>query len=173
MVFQQFNLFSHMTVLQNVMEGQVGGQGVPKAEARERAKALLERVGLADKAACYPGQISGGQQQRVAIARALATDPKVLLFDEPTSALDPELVGDVLSVMRSLADDGVTMIVVTHEIGFADEAATEVHFMSDGVITESGPPSRVIHSPEHERTQAFLAHINSRPERARATADAP
>jgi polar amino acid transport system ATP-binding protein len=171
MVFQQFNLFSHMTVLQNVMEGQLGGQGRSKAAASERARILLEQVGLADKASCYPAQLSGGQQQRVAIARALAIDPKVLLFDEPTSALDPELVGDVLDVMRSLGEEGATMIVVTHEVGFASQVATEVHFLSDGLITESGPPSEVLLAPKQERTQAFLAHIGSRGDLARTGAD--
>ncbi|RBM17415.1 ectoine/hydroxyectoine ABC transporter ATP-binding protein EhuA [Prauserella sp. PE36] len=162
MVFQQFNLFAHMTVLQNVMEGQTSGLGTPKAQARERAFELLDRVGLVDKADHYPGHISGGQQQRVAIARALASNPKVLLFDEPTSALDPELVGEVLAVMRSLAQEDVTMIVVTHEIEFAAEVATEVHFMCDGSIVESGNPRQVIDAPQQERTQYFLAHMRNR-----------
>jgi polar amino acid transport system ATP-binding protein len=162
MVFQQFNLFAHMTVVENVMEGQVSGQGVPKAAARERARELLDRVGLSAKTDCYPAQLSGGQQQRVAIARALATHPKVVLFDEPTSALDPELVGEVLDVMRSLAEEGVTMIVVTHEIGFARDVASEVHFMDEGLIVESGTPERVIDAPERDRTRAFLAHIPRR-----------
>lgn len=161
MVFQHFGLFSHMTVLQNVMEGQVSGQGIAKSEAKARAEALLDRVGLGEKHAVYPAQISGGQQQRVAIARALATNPTVLLFDEPTSALDPELVGEVLAVMRSLASEGATMIVATHEIGFAREVATDVHFMDAGAIAESGPPSQVIDSPERDRTRAFLTNVST------------
>lgn len=161
MVFQQFELFAHMTVVQNVMEGLVSGQGVEKAVARERACALLERVGMADKRDQYPAHISGGQQQRVAIARALATNPKVVLFDEPTSALDPELVGEVLSVMRALADDGMTMIVVTHEVGFARDVASEVHFMDHGVVVESGPPAQVLGDPHHERTRSFIAQVDA------------
>jgi polar amino acid transport system ATP-binding protein len=161
MVFQQFQLFSHMTVLENVMEGQISGQGVGRTDARTRALELLDRVGMADKIDRYPAHISGGQQQRVAIARALATNPKVVLFDEPTSALDPELVGEVLSVMRDLARDGMTMIVVTHEIAFAREVATEVHFMDHGHIVESGSPSQVLDHPTKERTRAFLAEVGS------------
>ncbi len=159
MVFQQFHLWQHMTVAENVMEAQLGC-GIDKATARQRALELLDRVGLADKEGAYPGHISGGQQQRVAIARALSTSPRVLLFDEPTSALDPELVGEVLAVMRSLADDGVTMVVVTHEIDFAADVATDVHFMADGILCESGPPDQVLHRPRHERTAAFLAQVN-------------
>lgn len=161
MVFQHYNLFTHMTAEQNVMEGQVSGLGVAKTEARERALKLLDRVGLTGTESRYPSQLSGGQQQRVAIARAMATNPKVLLFDEPTSALDPELVSEVLNVMRSLAADGTTMIVVTHEIGFAEEVATEVHFMNEGKIVESGSPAQVIRAPRQERTQAFLTNINN------------
>lgn len=160
MVFQQFHLFAHMTVLANVMEGQLRGQKVPQAEARERAVTLLERVGMGGKIDSYPAHISGGQQQRVAIARALATRPKVVLFDEPTSALDPELVGEVLSVMRDLASEGTTMLVVTHEIAFARDVATEVHFLDEGRIVESGPPSQVIDDPTQNRTRAFLSEID-------------
>ena len=159
MVFQQFHLWQHMTVAENVMEAQLGC-GTDKAAARKRALELLDRVGLADKEGAYPGHISGGQQQRVAIARALSTSPRVMLFDEPTSALDPELVGEVLAVMRSLAEDGVTMIVVTHEIDFAADVATDVHFMADGILCESGPPSQILHEPKHERTAAFLAQVD-------------
>ena len=159
MVFQQFHLWQHMTVAENVMEAQLGC-GVTKPAARQRALELLDRVGLADKEGAYPGHISGGQQQRVAIARALSTRPRVMLFDEPTSALDPELVGEVLAVMRSLAEDGVTMVVVTHEIDFAADVATDVHFMADGVLCESGPPGQVLHTPQHERTAAFLAQVD-------------
>ena len=159
MVFQQFNLFPHMTVLQNVMEAPVGVRGEPRDEAKERAYALLRRVGLEDKAAAYPRQLSGGQQQRVAIARALAMRPKLMLFDEPTSALDPELVGEVLATMKSLAEDGLTMIVVTHEIGFAREVADRVVFMDGGVVVESGPPAKVLDDPRNERTKAFLSRV--------------
>jgi polar amino acid transport system ATP-binding protein len=159
MVFQQFNLFRHMTVLENVMEAPVRLRIAPKAELRDRALQLLERVGLSDKASAYPAQISGGQQQRVAIARALAMRPTLMLFDEPTSALDPELVGDVLDVMKDLARDGMTMIVVTHEIGFAREVGDTLIFMDDGQIVESGPPREVLANPQHERTQAFLAKV--------------
>ncbi|MET0234469.1 MAG: amino acid ABC transporter ATP-binding protein [Kibdelosporangium sp.] len=159
MVFQRFNLFPHRTVVQNVVEGPVRVKREPKAGARERALALLDRVGLADKADAYPGQLSGGQQQRVAIARALAMQPKLMLFDEPTSALDPELVGEVLDVMVGLARDGMTMIVVTHEIGFARQVADHVVFMVDGAIVETGPPRQVLDDPVHERTKQFLAKV--------------
>jgi polar amino acid transport system ATP-binding protein len=159
MVFQQFNLFPHMTVLENVMEAPVRLRRAPKAAVRERAHQLLERVGLEDKIGSYPAQISGGQQQRVAIARALAMQPKLMLFDEPTSALDPELVGEVLDVMKDLARDGMTMIVVTHEIGFAREVGDSLVFMDDGYVLEAGPPREVLANPQHERTQAFLAKV--------------
>ena len=160
MVFQHFNLFPHMTVLENVTIGPIRVKGEAKAVATERATDLLTSVGLADKVGAYPRQLSGGQQQRVAIARALAMQPKLMLFDEPTSALDPELVGDVLEVMRSLAEDvGITMIVVTHEIGFAREVGDSLVFMDDGVVIESGPPKEVLSSPRQERTQAFLSRI--------------
>ncbi|WP_162689006.1 MULTISPECIES: amino acid ABC transporter ATP-binding protein [unclassified Streptomyces] len=156
-VFQNFNLFPHLTVLDNVVEAPVSALRRPKGEAREAALRLLERVGLADKAGAYPRQLSGGQQQRVAIARALALEPKVLLFDEPTSALDPELVGEVLDVIKDLARAGTTMIVVTHEIGFAREVADTVVFMDEGVVVEQGPPEAVLDAPRHTRTRAFLA----------------
>jgi len=159
MVFQRFNLFAHMTALQNVMAGPLLVKKLPRAEAEARAKQLLERVGLADKLGANPAQLSGGQQQRVAIARALAMQPKLMLFDEPTSALDPELVGEVLDVMRTLVADGMTMIIVTHEIGFAREAADTVAFMDDGAVVETGPPGVVLSSPRHERTRAFLSKV--------------
>ncbi|MFI6346634.1 amino acid ABC transporter ATP-binding protein [Streptomyces sp. NPDC050560] len=159
MVFQRFNLFPHMTAVENIMEAPTQVKGVPKAEARQRAGELLERVGLADKADSYPSQLSGGQQQRVAIARALAMDPKLMLFDEPTSALDPELVGDVLDVMRDLAQSGMTMIVVTHEMGFAREVGDSLVFMDGGVVVESGTPRDVLTSPQHERTKSFLSKV--------------
>jgi polar amino acid transport system ATP-binding protein len=159
MVFQRFNLFPHMTALENVMEAPVRVRRETRSQARERALALLDRVGLADKEGTYPAQLSGGQQQRVAIARALAMRPKLMLFDEPTSALDPELVGDVLGVMRQLAADGMTMVVVTHEMQFAREVADKVVFMDGGVVVEQGPPEEVIGRPAHERTQAFLARV--------------
>ena len=159
MVFQRFNLFPHMSVMDNVISGPVRVKREPAASARERAKVLLERVGLADKVASYPNQLSGGQQQRVAIARALAMSPKLMLFDEPTSALDPELVGDVLDVMRDLARDGMTMIVVTHEMGFAREVGDTVVFMDGGVVVESGDPRQVLAAPQHERTRAFLSKV--------------
>ncbi len=159
MVFQSFNLFPHMTALGNIMEAPCLVKNEPKPEVRQRAAELLAKVGLADKASAYPRQLSGGQQQRVAIARALAMRPKLMLFDEPTSALDPELVGDVLTVMKNLARDGMTMIVVTHEIGFAREVADTVVFMDDGVVVEQGPPSEVITNPRHERTKAFLSQV--------------
>jgi polar amino acid transport system ATP-binding protein len=159
MVFQRFNLFPHKTALDNVIEAPRVVRGVPKARAVADATALLERVGLADKLASYPAQLSGGQQQRVAIARALAMAPKLMLFDEPTSALDPELVGDVLDVMRGLAADGMTMVVVTHEIGFAREVADKLVFMDEGVIVESGDPRSVLANPQHERTRSFLSKV--------------
>ncbi|MBL8930393.1 MAG: amino acid ABC transporter ATP-binding protein [Kineosporiaceae bacterium] len=159
MVFQRFNLFPHKTALQNIMEAPIQVKKEPVEEVRERAIRLLERVGLQDKPAAYPGQLSGGQQQRVAIARALAMRPKLMLFDEPTSALDPELVDEVLAVMRELAVDGMTMIVVTHEMAFARDVADEVVFMADGVVVEAGPPAEVIGNPKHDRTRAFLRRI--------------
>ncbi|HXR13953.1 MAG TPA: amino acid ABC transporter ATP-binding protein [Solirubrobacteraceae bacterium] len=159
MVFQRFNLFPHKTAIENVIEAPRLVRGVPKQEALQEATALLERVGLADKLESYPAQLSGGQQQRVAIARALAMKPKLMLFDEPTSALDPELVGDVLDVMRGLARDGMTMIVVTHEIGFAREVADALVFMDGGVIVESGDPREMLANPRHERTKLFLSKV--------------
>jgi polar amino acid transport system ATP-binding protein len=159
MVFQRFNLFPHMTVLQNVVEAPTRVRRQPRDQAAARARALLDRVGLADKVTAYPAQLSGGQQQRVAIARALAMDPKLMLFDEPTSALDPELVGEVLDVMRDLAREGMTMVVVTHEMGFAREVGDQVVFMDDGVVVEAGPPSQVITKPQHQRTKAFLSKV--------------
>ncbi|MBY5609115.1 amino acid ABC transporter ATP-binding protein [Rhizobium leguminosarum] len=159
MVFQQFNLYPHMTVLQNIVEAPIGVHGQSRRAATENAMRLLERVGLSEKAGSYPRQLSGGQQQRVAIARALAIKPKLMLFDEPTSALDPELVGEVLSTMRDLAKQGLTMIVVTHEIGFAREAADRVVFMDGGNVVEIGKPEDVIGNPQHPRTQAFLARF--------------
>ncbi|WP_405011625.1 amino acid ABC transporter ATP-binding protein [Kitasatospora sp. NBC_01539] len=159
MVFQRFNLFPHMTALENVVEAPIQVKGVNRTAAREKARELLERVGLADKADNYPSQLSGGQQQRVAIARALAMEPKLMLFDEPTSALDPELVGDVLDVMRQLAQDGMTMIVVTHEMGFAREVGDALVFMDGGVVVESGHPRDVLTNPRHERTRAFLSRV--------------
>ncbi len=159
MVFQRFNLFPHMTALENIQEAPCRVKGVPRAESRERAMALLDRVGLAAKARSYPGQLSGGQQQRVAIARALAMAPKLMLFDEPTSALDPELVGEVLDVMKDLARSGMTMIVVTHEIGFAREVGDSLIFMDGGVVVEAGDPREVLANPKHARTQGFLAKV--------------
>ena len=159
MVFQHFNLFTHRTVLENIIEAPVQVRGENKDEAIEHARKLLDQVGLAHKADAYPVQLSGGQQQRVAIARALAMRPKLMLFDEPTSALDPELVGEVLNVMRHLADDGMTMLVVTHEMGFAREVADEVAFMDGGVIVEHGPSAEVIGNPQHARTQEFLSSL--------------
>jgi polar amino acid transport system ATP-binding protein len=159
MVFQHFNLFPHMTSLENVTLAPVHVAGVSRSEARERGREMLTRVGLADKIDVYPVALSGGQQQRVAIARALAMRPKLMLFDEPTSALDPELVGDVLDVMRALAKDGMTMIVVTHEIGFAREVADSVVFMDGGVVVETGRPLEVLGNPRHERTKAFLSKV--------------
>jgi polar amino acid transport system ATP-binding protein len=159
MVFQHFNLFPHRTALDNVIEAPVHVKRTPKSAALQRARDLLHQVGLSDKADAYPAQLSGGQQQRVAIARALAMDPKLMLFDEPTSALDPELVGEVLAVMKKLAGAGMTMIVVTHEMGFAREVADQLVFMDGGVIVESGPPRDVLSNPRHERTQAFLSKV--------------
>jgi polar amino acid transport system ATP-binding protein len=159
MVFQQFNLFPHMTALDNIIEAPTRVKGVHKREAVESARKLLDRVGLAEKADVYPAQLSGGQQQRVAIARALAMQPKLMLFDEPTSALDPELVGEVLDVMKQLAKDGMTMVVVTHEMGFAREVGHQLVFMDDGVVVESGDPRDVLANPQHERTKAFLSKV--------------
>jgi polar amino acid transport system ATP-binding protein len=159
MVFQRFNLFPHRTVLENVIEGPVFVKRQPRAQAAERGRALLARVGLADKAEARPSQLSGGQQQRVAIARALAMQPQAILFDEPTSALDPELVGEVLAVMRGLAEDGMTMVVVTHEMGFAREVGDSLVFMDDGVVVETGTPREVLANPQHPRTREFLAKV--------------
>ncbi|MDV3129227.1 amino acid ABC transporter ATP-binding protein [Mycobacterium sp. 21AC1] len=159
MVFQHFNLFPHRTALENVLEAPIHVKGIKKGAATARAKDLLEQVGLAAKADAYPAQLSGGQQQRVAIARALAMSPKLMLFDEPTSALDPELVGEVLAVMKKLASEGMTMVVVTHEMGFAREVADKLVFMDGGVIVESGNPREVINNPKHERTKAFLSKV--------------
>jgi polar amino acid transport system ATP-binding protein len=159
MVFQSFNLFQHMTVLENIIEAPQRVLGEPKAEVVGRARALLEQVGLPTKEDSYPRQLSGGQQQRVAIARALAMRPKLMLFDEPTSALDPELVGEVLAAMLDLAESGMTMIVVTHEMGFAREVADTVVFMDGGHVVEAGPPAQILEHPQHERTQAFLSKV--------------
>ena len=158
-VFQQFNLFPHLTVLENVVEAPVSAQRLRRSEVEVEARALLERVGLGDKAAAYPRQLSGGQQQRVAIARALALHPDVILFDEPTSALDPELVGEVLAVIKELARDGATLVVVTHEVGFAREVADRVVFLDGGRVVEQGPPEQVIDHPAHERTRTFLDRV--------------
>lgn len=162
MVFQHFNLFPHMTVLQNVMEGPISGKAMPKAAAEAVARQLLDKVGLSDKVAMFPNKLSGGQKQRVAIARALAMEPAVMLFDEATSALDPELVGEVLGVIRNLAAEGMTMIIVTHEIGFAREVADRIIFMRDGLIVEEGPARDVIDSPKKEATRLFLSHFHTR-----------
>jgi L-cystine transport system ATP-binding protein len=159
MVFQSYNLFPHMTALENVMEGPVTVKKESKEAVRKRAEALLNKVGLGDKLNYYPFQLSGGQQQRVGIARALAMEPKVMLFDEPTSALDPELVGEVLKVMKDLANEGMTMVVVTHEMRFAKEAADEVLFLDQGVIVERGKPEQIFSSPKEERTKQFLSLI--------------
>ncbi|HEY8677648.1 MAG TPA: amino acid ABC transporter ATP-binding protein [Candidatus Dormibacteraeota bacterium] len=159
MVFQRFNLFPHMTALQNVIEAPMRVKKESRAVAVERARGLLDRVGLAEKVNVYPNQLSGGQQQRVAIARALAMEPKLMLFDEPTSALDPELVGEVLDAMRRLAEDGMTMIVVTHEMGFAREVGDTLVFMDGGVIVEAGTPREVLANPQHERTRSFLSKV--------------
>ncbi|MDT7763582.1 MAG: polar amino acid transport system ATP-binding protein [Mycobacterium sp.] len=159
MVFQHFNLFPHRTALENIVEAPLHVKRVKKGDAVARGKDLLDQVGLAEKADAYPAQLSGGQQQRVAIARALAMNPKLMLFDEPTSALDPELVGEVLEVMKKLAQEGMTMVVVTHEMGFAREVANELVFMDGGVVVESGPPREVLANPQHERTKAFLSKV--------------
>ena len=159
MVFQQFNLFPHMTVLQNLTCAPMMLKKTPRAEAEQKAMQLLERVGLADRAASYPGQLSGGQKQRVAICRALCMEPDVMLFDEPTSALDPEMVGEVLDVMKELAHAGMTMVVVTHEMGFAREVANRILFLSDGVIAEEGTPAQIFGNPRTERLQSFLAKV--------------
>ena len=162
MVFQSFNLFAHLTILQNVTLGPIQVRGMKKADAEREAKVLLDRVGVGAQASKLPAQLSGGQQQRVAIARALAMNPKVMLFDEPTSALDPELVGEVLDVMKSLSEEGMTMLVVTHEMGFARRVADRVVFMDGGVIVEEGVPEQVIGDPQHERTQKFLQQVFDR-----------
>jgi polar amino acid transport system ATP-binding protein len=159
MVFQRFNLFPHRTALENVVEGPIYVKREPRSEALERGRALLNRVGLGEKAGSYPQELSGGQQQRVAIARALAMRPKAILFDEPTSALDPELVGEVLAVMRLLAEDGMTMVVVTHEISFAREVADRVLFLDRGLIVEEGPAAALLSNPQHARTQDFLRRV--------------
>lgn len=159
MVFQRFNLFPHMTALENVMEGLVTVKKIPRGEAVNKGLAMLDKVGLGEKANAYPSKLSGGQQQRVAIARALAMDPQIMLFDEPTSSLDPELVGEVLAVMKELAKEGMTMVVVTHEMGFAREVADRVIFMDEGVILEEGLPEQFFTKPQNERTAAFLSRI--------------
>jgi len=159
MVFQHFNLFPHRTALENIIEAPVHVKRVKKDAAVARGKDLLNQVGMSEKADAYPAQLSGGQQQRVAIARALAMNPKLMLFDEPTSALDPELVGEVLEVMKKLAAEGMTMVVVTHEMGFAREVANQLVFMDGGVVVESGPPREVLANPQHERTKAFLSKV--------------
>lgn len=159
MVFQRFNLFPHFTALQNIIEAPMRVKGLSRRQAEQRAHELLAKVGLRDKAGAYPIQLSGGQQQRIAIARALAMDPEVMLFDEPTSALDPELVAEVLIVMRQLAETGMTMIVVTHELGFAREVANNVIFMDKGTIVETGPPERILYAPSNERTSNFISTV--------------
>ncbi|OLS60114.1 amino acid ABC transporter ATP-binding protein [Pseudomonas putida] len=159
MVFQRFNLFPHMTALENIIEAPVQVLGVSRAEALEQAKKLLARVGLADKGSHYPSMLSGGQQQRVAIARALAMKPQAMLFDEPTSALDPEIVGEVLQVMKELAEEGMTMVVVTHEMGFAKEVADRVVVLDQGELIEQGPPEQIFNHPTHPRTRAFLSRV--------------
>ncbi|MBJ9974283.1 amino acid ABC transporter ATP-binding protein [Pseudomonas sp. S75] len=159
MVFQRFNLFAHMTVLENIIEAPIGVLGVPRSQAIEQARALLARVRMSEKADHYPAQLSGGQQQRVAIARALAMKPQAMLFDEPTSALDPETVGEVLQVMKALAEDGMTMVVVTHEMGFAREVADRVVVLHQGELIEQGPPNQVFGNPHHPRTREFLSRV--------------
>jgi polar amino acid transport system ATP-binding protein len=159
MVFQRFNLFPHMTAIENVMVGPIQVKGESKSVVRERAQKLLDRVGLGDRGDAYPAQLSGGQQQRVAIARALCMEPKLMLFDEPTSALDPELVGEVLDVMKELAESGMTMVVVTHEIGFAREVGDALLFMDEGIIMEKGVPRDMVANPQHERTRQFLSKV--------------
>jgi len=159
MVFQRFNLFPHMTVLENILEAPLRVQKRPKAEVLREAQVLLDRVGLGHRGHSYPQELSGGQQQRIAIARALAMKPKLMLFDEPTSALDPELVGEVLDVMKQLAEAGMTMVVVTHELAFARQVSDQVVFMDQGVVVESGPPEQVLGAPRHERTKAFLSKV--------------
>jgi L-cystine transport system ATP-binding protein len=159
MVFQHYNLFPHRTVLENITEGPVQVQGRPRAEAEAEARALLARVGLGERADAYPFELSGGQQQRVGIVRALALQPQLLLFDEPTSALDPELVGDVLSVIKELADEGWTMVIVTHELQFASQVADEIVFMADGVVVEQGPPEQLLRRPRNDRTRQFLHRL--------------
>ncbi|AIC20083.1 MULTISPECIES: amino acid ABC transporter ATP-binding protein [Pseudomonas] len=159
MVFQRFNLFPHMTALENIIEAPVHVLGVPRAAAEQQARALLKRVGLAEKAGHYPSMLSGGQQQRVAIARALAMKPQAMLFDEPTSALDPETVGEVLQVMKELAEEGMTMVVVTHEMGFAREVADRVVVLDQGELIEQGPPEQIFSQPRHARTRAFLSRV--------------
>ena len=171
MVFQRFNLFPHMTAVENVMEAPVQVKGMKKSTARAEAHELLDKVGLAERADYYPAQLSGGQQQRVAIARALAMKPELMLFDEPTSALDPELVGEVLAVMRDLAESGTTMIVVTHEMAFARGVADRVVFMDQGVVVEEGPPNDVLLNPQEERTRTFLRRVKAEAE-AEAAHDA-
>jgi polar amino acid transport system ATP-binding protein len=159
MVFQHFNLFPHRTALENITEAPIHVKGVKRGDAVERARDLLNQVGLSEKSDAYPAQLSGGQQQRVAIARALAMNPKLMLFDEPTSALDPELVGEVLAVMRKLAEEGMTMVVVTHEMGFAREVGDSLVFMDDGVVVETGTPREVLADPQHQRTRSFLSKV--------------
>ncbi len=159
MVFQQFNLFPHLSIMDNITLAPVKVKKIPKDQAEKRAKELLEMVGLGDKADAYPAQLSGGQQQRIAIARALAMDPDIMLFDEPTSALDPEMVGEVLQVMKNLADAGMTMVVVTHEMGFAREVASRVLFMDEGIVMEEGKPDELFSNPKNERTQSFLSKV--------------
>ncbi len=159
MVFQQFNLFPHLTVLENITLAPLNVKKQNKDSAKRRAMELLKTVGLEEKADAYPGQLSGGQQQRIAIARALAMDPEIMLFDEPTSALDPEMVGEVLDVMKKLADEGMTMVVVTHEMGFAREIASRVFFMDEGIVYEQGTPSEIFDTPQNPRTQSFLSKI--------------
>ncbi|MGE7665239.1 amino acid ABC transporter ATP-binding protein [Ureibacillus composti] len=160
MVFQQYNLFQNLTALENVMKALIVVQGYTKVKATEKSLALLEKVGLSDKANLYPSQLSGGQQQRISIARALALEPEIILFDEPTSALDPELVGEVLQVIRKIADEGVTMVIVTHEMSFAREISNQIVFMENGFVVENGPPEQLFENPQEERTKQFLAkHI--------------